>query len=315
MKKIVIVILAIILTGCANSNTVDIDNLRIVVPSGAPSLAFYSEIENKNFSTADASSIIPELKGENGSDIIVIDTVSGIKALNAGANYKMAATITFGNFYIAATGNDENKTLDNEDYIVLFSQGATPDLIFHYVYGNDYDSNIHYVNAVSDASACLIKGINISDDERSADEQPYVDYVMIAEPALTAAMLKNDKAYVYANVQDDYSKKTDHNLVQASLFVSNRLSKQQIEAFIAKLENNINGLISDPTVFATAVEGLSDEEIKEIFGVPNANIVKKVLSENSIGLGFKLAFDNKENIDNYISLFNMENTSEEIYFK
>ena len=63
----------------------------------------------------------------------VIDTVNGIKAIEKGANYKLAASITFGNFYIASTGIDEDDIMDKDDYIVLFSMGATPDLIFHYV--------------------------------------------------------------------------------------------------------------------------------------------------------------------------------------
>ena len=44
-------------------------------------------------------------------------------------------------------------------------------------------------------------------------------------------------------------------------------------------------------------------------------MAKKVLTKNSIGLGFKKAYDNKEAIDSYISLFGMEKTVEEIYYK
>lgn len=317
MKKIVIALIALLLVGCTTEKEIDnkIEDLSIVVPSGAPSLGFYSEISNDKFATADAQSILPELKGENGSDIIVIDTVSGIKALNAGANYKLAANITFGNFYIGATGNDDNKQMDEGDYIVLFSQGATPDLVFHYIYGDKYDSNIHYVSAVSDASACLIKGINIADDEMAADAEAYVDYVMIAEPAITAAMLQNENVYKYANIQEEYYKHTDHNLVQASVFVSNKLSNKQIETYLEKLKNDISSLIDNPDIFDDATKKLADEEIKEIFGIPNAKIAKKVLMENGVGLGYKNAYENKENIDKYLSIFDMEETNEEIYFK
>ena len=317
MKKIIVVLLALLLVGCSAEKTTDnsIDNLSIAVPAGAPSICFYNEIDNEHFATGDAQSILPELKGENGSDIIVIDTVNGIKALNAGANYKLAATITFGNFYLASTGNDDDNVLNDGDYIVLFSQGATPDLIFHYVFGNSLDSNIHYVAAVSDASACLIKGINISDDQRTIDEEPYVDYVMIAEPALSAALSQNEKAFIYADIQDRYKEASKHPIVQASVFVSNRLSKEAANAYLDKLNNDIEKLLSNPDIFADAVEDLADAEIKEIFGVPNAKIVKKVLTSNSIGIGFRKAYDNKESIDNYISIFGMDKTNEEIYFK
>lgn len=318
MKKIIVILLALLLVGCStgeDSGNDSIDSLSIVVPAGAPSICFYNEIDNEHFATGDAQSILPELKGNNGSDIIVIDAINGIKALNDGADYKLAAIITFGNFYLTATGNDDNGILEDGDYIVLFSQGAIPDKLFHFIYGNKYDSNIHYVSAVSDASACLIKGINISDDQRSIDEDPYVEYVMIAEPALSAALSQNEKAYEYANLQDEYKNVSEHPLIQACVFVSNRLTSEQVNTYLNKLESDITELINDSNLFNEAVSGLSDAEIKEIFGVPNAKIVNKVLQNNTIGIGFKKAYENKENIDNYISIFGMDKTNEEIYFK
>lgn len=315
MKKVLLfTLLTLLLTGCDNKE--EAKDLSIVCPSGAPALAFYTELNNPNFNTGDAQSILPELKGENGSDVIVIDTVNGIKALNAGANYKLAATITFGNFYIAATGNDEDGVMNDGDYIVVFSQGATPDLVFHYLYGDALDSNLHYVSAVADASTCLIKGINISDEQRNIDEKPYVDYVMIAEPALTAALKKNENASVYANIQNEYNAKSNGlQMIQASVFVSNKLTEKQINDYLNKLETNINELIQTPTLFADGVSELSDDEVKDIFGVPNSGLATSVLTRNSIGLGFKKAYDNKEAIDNFVSIFNVEKTNEEIYFK
>lgn len=314
MKKILVILLSLILFACSTSK---IDKkLSIVVPSGAPSLAFYNQLDNDNFNTGDAQSIMPELKSDSGSDIIVIDTVNGIKALNAGANYKIAATITFGNFFVASTGHDENGKMEEGDYIVLFSQGATPDLVFHYIYGNSLDSNIHYVQAVADAAACLIKGINISDDSRDIDEEPYVDYVMIAEPILTTAMAQNKNISLYSDLQIEYMSKTDgRQMVQASVFVSNRLTNEQIDDFLTSLENSINNLKTNPQLFIDSTNSLSDAEIKEIFGIPNAKLVTKFIESNSIGIGFKKAYDNKENIDTFVSMFGLEETNEEIYYK
>lgn len=311
MKKIILILLVICLFGCQKQDK----ELSVVCPSGAPSIAFYNEIDNESFHTADAASILPELKGDNGSDIIVIDTVNGIKALNAGANYSLAATITFGNFYIASTGNDENGIMDNGDYIVVFSQGATPDLIFHYIYGNVYDSNLHYVQAVSDAATCLIKGINIADEANGMDNQ-YVDYVMIAEPALTAALSQNNKASIYTNIQDEYKKKSnDLQMIQASIFVSKKLSLSNAKEYLNNLQETINSLLDNPDLFVEGTSNLSDTEFKDIFGIPNNKIAKKVLDNNSIGLGFVDAYNNKESIDAFISIFGLEETNEEIYFK
>lgn len=318
MKKVLIILLFIAMCGCnkENNNTKNVDDLSIVSPSGAPSLAFYNEINNPNFNTGDVSSILPELQGENGSEIIIVDTVNGIKALNNKANYLLAATITFGNFYIASTGNDDNDLMDDGDYIVLFSQGATPDLIFHYLYGSSFDSNIHYVNAVADASACLIKGINISDDKRKVDEEPYVDYVMIAEPALSASLAKNDRASIYANVQELYKNKNNNlKLIQASVFVSKKLDSSLVNEYLNNLEISINYLLSNPQIFIDKTEDMADEEIKDIFGVPNSKLAYNVLTSNSIGLGFSRSYNIKKDIDAYLSIFGIDSTNEEIYFK
>ena len=42
--------------------------------------------------------------------------------------------------------------VDADDKILLFQKGNVPDKIFHYVYGDAFDSSIYYVNAVSDAA-------------------------------------------------------------------------------------------------------------------------------------------------------------------
>lgn len=321
MKKIIyLLIVLLMLSACQKKEEVnvpiDLSDVKVLCPSGAPSLAFYNEVDNANFSTGDAASILPELKGNGDSDIIVIDTVNGIKALNSGSNYKLAATLTFGNFYIVSTGNDENGVMEDGDYIVVFSQNATPDLVFHYIYGDKYDSNLHYVQAVSDASVCAIKGINIADDSHSIDETPYVDYVMIAQPALTAAMAQNENISVYANVQELYSEKSGGlQMIQASVFVSDEF--EGAREYLNLLENDINAILDNPSVFADKISSLniSDEEFKDLFGIPNVNIATKVLKDNSIGLGYKIAYDNKEAIDSFISIFNLGSTSEEIYFQ
>ena len=321
MKRLfVILLLGLILCGCAGvEKPVEAPEekpLSIAVPAGAPALAFYTQTGNELFATGDVKSILPELKSDKGSDIIVIDTVNGIRALNDGAPYKLAATITFGNFYLAATGHDEDQTMDPGDYVVVFSKGATPDLVFHYIYGDAYDENLHYVNAVADATPCLVKGINISDDSHSTDDEPYVDYVFIAEPALTASMKQNPEISVYADIQEEYRKKSGQGMIQASVFVSDRLSDEEADAYLNTLEEDIRALLDNPDLFVEKTSELSDEEVKEVFGLPNRAMAAAVIRKNNaIGLGFLRAYENREAIDAFISIFGLEKTDEGIYLK
>lgn len=312
MKKIILLFILLLLTAC---NTKD-DQLSVVVASGAPSLAFYTELDNPNFNTANSQSIIPEFFSENGEDIIVVDTLNGIRAINSGAEYKLAATLTLGNFYIASTGLDIDKVMNENDYIVLFSQNATPDVIFHSLYLDSLDNSIHYVDSVNDALVCLVKGINVTDDNMPIDEK-YVDYVMIAEPALDMALMQNEDCFIYQNIQDLYYEKYKSKMIQASIFVSNRLDSNTIDNYLNKIKNNVENLLNNPSTFEEYImeKNLSQEEVKDIFGVANSKIVTKVLSNNSIGLDYVVSYDIKDDIDKFMNLFSQETLKDEGYYK
>ena len=212
MKKYSTLLLSLLLTSC----NVDSSSLKIISPTGAPALAFYNHSLNSNYETnSTPSNIVSMMNSSSDYDVVVIDTVSGIKAIEKGAPYKIAATITFGNFYIASTGNDDNNTFEKEDTIVIFGQNQTPDLLFKYIYGEGY--NIEYVTNVQDAAKCLAAGKNMITGST-------VDYVFIAQPALYTILNNKDaktygKASIHINIQDEYFRKSGNNVVQASIFV------------------------------------------------------------------------------------------------
>ena len=312
-KHNLLLLLAFALVGC-NLNE-DTSSLKIVSPTGAPAIAFYNHSQNENFETnSTPTNIISMMTSSSSKDIVVIDTVSGIKAIEKGAPYKIAANITFGNFYLVATGNDEDKIMSQDDTIILFGQNQTPDLLFHYLYGNEFDSSIEYVSAVSDAAKCLVTGKNLITSS-------IVDYVFIAQPVLYNVLNNKNastyqKAYVYKNIQEEYSKTTNNmSLVQASVFVKNDSDQRLIKSFLNQLENDIENAIKDPNVVKESMDKISKEEATSLFGI-NSDVAKLVLEDNNgIGLGYKKASENKKDIDKYISLFGLNETNKEIYFK
>ncbi|MBO6280007.1 MAG: hypothetical protein J6M95_00295 [Bacilli bacterium] len=124
---------------------VDYSSLKIVCPSGAPAVAFYNYAENENFLAAAPMAQF----STNNYDIIVAPTHGGIKELNNAANYKIAATITFGNMYILSTGKDEDGVMNEGDHVLYFQENDLPGKVFKYLYGDlKLDSY-----AVSDAAA------------------------------------------------------------------------------------------------------------------------------------------------------------------
>lgn len=316
MKKVILLLVLLIsLSGCKKDSVVQDEdsNIGIVVPTGAPSLAFINEIDNPDFETNSVANNVLAMMNENSDkSVVVIDTVSGLKAIQNGAPYKLAANITFGNFFIAATGNDDNKQMDKDDRIVLFGKNITPDIVFHFVYGNAYDDKLEYVDSVSDAGKVLAAGKNF---ETMND----VDYVFIAEPVLSK-ILNNEaaatygKAYVYKNVQDDYEAKTGSEMIQASLFIKDDDSIVDKDAYLEKLKDNIDNILRDEEYASEYIADKSDEEVSTKYGV-DTKTLDDILDSNSVGLGFKYAYDNKEAIDNFVALFGVEKTYEDIYYQ
>lgn len=296
-----------------SQNEADYSSLKIITPTGAPAFAMYGEAKNPNFETNSEATSIVAMMSTGQYDVVVLPTNAGFNAINKGVPYQIAATVTFGNLFVASTGNDEDGKMDKDDTIILFQQGNVPDKIFHYVYGDEFDSAAIYVKDASEAAKCLLTGKNMA-----GSNEP-VDYVLMAEPALTTVLSNENgatygKAAVYANLQEEYAKKANGlELFQASVFVNKNSDKDKIKAFLSATEKSIKEGLEDSTKITEALGSLEDAATK--YGV-NPTVAANVLKKNNgMGLGFKYAFENKDAIDNFLSLFGIGETSEEVYFK
>ena len=321
MKKYLsLIAVALALTAC-NSNSsqqgttgFDRSSLSIITPTGAPALAFYNYSNSESFETNSNPSegIIPQMV-TGQKDVVVLPTNAGMQAIiNKKAEYQIAATITFGNFYLISMNNDDNKTLDASDTILLFQKGNVPDKVFHYVYGDDYNANIHYVSAVSDAAAAVNAGF-FADAETGTNIVP--NYVMLAQPVLTTVLNKNkEKGYaVYADMQAKYKEKSnDQALFQASVFVKKSLVRKTVTSFLDSLKTDIETAIKTPEVIEEALKDAQDAQT--VYGIAPAMAVTVTKNNNGMGLGFERAINNKEAVETFLKLFGIEGVNEEVYF-
>lgn len=307
-KLLTLIATGLLLTGCQTSKASNLD-VSVLCPTGAPSLAFYNYANDTKFETnSNASTGILPLMIKGEKDVVILPTNAGVQAIvNKSAPYKLAATLTFGNIFIASTGNDKDGVLNDGDYIVLFQQGQVPDLLFHYIYGTSLDSNAHYVADASEASKCLKSGKNLTSNNET------VDYVLIAEPALSSVMNTTPNVTIAKNLQEEYKTKTNgKEIYQASVFINNSLEKDKGNSFLSQIEKDVKDGLKDPKKMT---EGLNKSaNLTAQYGVPSAEIIEQVITNNSIGLGYKPAKENKASIDAFLSLFNIGETNEEIYY-
>ena len=318
MKKLLsLITVAVLLSGCNKnkpSDEYDRSTLSIISPTGAPALAFYNYSTYSNFETnSDPSTGILPLMVTGQKDVVVLPTNAGMQAiLNKGANYQIAATITFGNFYLLSLNNDENDTLDENDTILLFQKGNVPDKIFHYVYGNAYDSNIHYVSAVSDAAAAANAGSFVDAD---SGERMVPNYVMLAQPVLQAVLGKNsEKGYrVYDNIQEKYKEKSNNlPLFQASVFIKKTVDNKIAKSFLEALKSDVQTALETPVAITHGLRKI--ENASEVYGIDPTMAELLTKNGNGMGLGFEYAKENKAAIETFLRIFNIEGVNEEVYF-
>ena len=306
----------------SSESKVDYSDLKIVCPSGAPALALYDMYASSNVDiNASADNVASYLSPNSDKDIVIAPTNLVVsKVIKGGAPFKLAGVITFGNFYIAATGNDDNDTFDKDDYIVLFQANGLPGKLFNYTYGSDY--NTHPVDAASNAAACLISGVNVADNNAS------VDYVLVPQPALTPALQKAkttrtavaDKIKVVKNVQEDYRTKSGNNdITQASIFVkatTDHTQRLKVGSFLYDVSKKLEAIKADQTDLDVKLGNLEDTALQAKFGAPNLTILKKVVKENSVNIGYEVGIDYKSSIDSFLKNlgFTDEDTSEELYW-
>ncbi len=276
----------------------DLD-LKVLAPTGAPAVGLYGFTSklNDKFTTSSnpTNGVIPMFQSKE-YDVIVAPTDSGLnQIMNLGAKFKIAATITFGNFYLVATGSDTDSELNSGDKVIIFQENGIPGKTFKYLYGDLGLITTAVPNAENTKQIIEANGLY--------DNVQY-DYVLTAEPVVSAT-----NSTAFASIQNDFDAKTGGKLMtQASVFVRNGINEEKIDNFLFVLKDSITAGLNNPDLIKTAIESVgSPEAQKGAFGVPGA-IAKKVSISNGFNLGFKLASEIKDDIKEFVNLISSDVT-------
>ncbi len=304
MKKLfVLSFMPILLAGCGVSpkqpatGTGAYKKWSYFCPIQAPAVAMADFVSLKKFETTKDPSLIAPYMAAGKYDVVIAPTNVGVAAMKTGnAPYKLLATITFGNFFIASTGNDDDEIMDKGDYIVTFQPPGIPNKVFSYCYGGGFDSVVHVVGNNLDAQTVLEKGIN------EADGNAPVDYVLVAEPSLTLGLKQNENAKEFENLQSKYYSKSGGSLItQASIFVKNTLKSKDVkEEFVPKLKSSIEKFIETPSSLKKSMNKVESPQLK--FGVKPEVAEEATKNGNRMGIGFKESKDILTDTNKFLSV-------------
>ena len=225
MKKflslILIALLILTCTACAEEYAV-----KAAAPSGAPALALATIAVNQpeNFTFVAAETISAEF-ASGAADFIVAPINAGAKLYKMGkSTYKLAGVVSWGNLYIASQKADFKLEDLNGAKVVLFGENTINAAVVNYALKQNgiEPASVEYLAGAAQTQALLL-----TDAEA---------IVVTAEPALTAAKIKNPAVTAYA-VNDLYKAATGYEgYTQAALFVKGETIENQPEAVKAFIE-------------------------------------------------------------------------------
>ncbi len=248
MKKFlsVLLMLAMLLTctACAEGYTV-----KASAPSGAPALALATLAVNdpENYTFVAAETISAEFANQN-SDFIIAPLNAGAKLYKMGkSTYKLAAVVSWGNLFIAS--RKENFTLEdlNGATVTLFGENTINASVVKYALEK---------NGITPGEIVYLAGAAQTQSLLLTDENAIV---VTADPAITAAKIKNPAITAYA-VNDLFKAAAGYDgYTQAALFVKAETIEKEpeaVKAFLAQVEEACRKAADDVAAVAEAAVAL-----------------------------------------------------------
>jgi len=301
MKKIFVLwlvfVTAVTLTGCGGSQT---DALRILVPSGSPSLILAQSMVEASQAEGMVQNIRWDVEIVNGADplvaaftsnshdIIFAPTNLGASMYNNNQHYQLAAVVVWGNNFILAREEEGISTISDLSgkKIIAYGRNSTPDIVLKTVLeanGMLSTVEIEYVMDVTTAGSHLLAGLN--------------PIALGAEPS--ASKLESSVSLTRIDLQNAWNEATQlDGIPQVGVFMrkdaSNGLSVK-FEAFLGVLEAEIQFLIEEPYRFAQLAV-LADKSF-ELLGVQA--IVRSVAHSN---YRYQSALEAKVAVDGYFAV-------------
>lgn len=251
---LVCLLLLILISGCTK------DKLSMIVPSGSTQFAQLYLENSDDYETTVVQGADPLVSAfaSNSYDIIVAPTNLGAKLYQSKPTYQLAASITWGNYYLVSKSVIISDDLEHQE-IIAFGQNQTPDAILQYVL-EEQVVNITYLDSIASVvSEFILDGSKI---------------YLVAEPSLSILKATFDLSVV--DIQDLYQQKTGKDSYpQASVFVHHTLSDREVKKIKDDFKNSIHLANEDPTsASVVAIElGIQIDQDVIVSAIDHSNIM------------------------------------------
>ena len=267
MKKVIALLVCIMMLGMAAAAAGEGTGFTLTAPSGAPAVAVARLAqENPGSFTFVAADTIAAAFASAEADFIIAPINAGAKLFKAGkSTYKLAAVITWGNLVFAS--QRENFTLAdiNGAKITLFGESTINASVALYVLAQEgiVPESVEYL-----AGAAQTQQLLLTDPEA---------IVMTAEPAVTAASMKNEAVISYALSEELKAVSGNDGFAQAGLFVREETLTaypEEVKAYLQTIREAADETATDPEAVAqaaAALEILPNEKVA-VRAIPGCSI-------------------------------------------
>ena len=254
--------------------------IKVSSPNGAPgiALAMLAVEAPEDYTYVAAEAITAEFAGAK-ADFIIAPINAGAKLYKAGkSSYQLAAVVTWGNLYFASQRANFKPEDMNGAEVTLFGENTINASVALYALEQNgiVPASVNYLAGAANTQSLLLS------DENAI--------VVTAEPALTAASMKNDRITSYA-LNDLYEKATGFNgYAQAGLFVNPATVQAHPDAvaeYLQQAEKAVSLCATDVAAVAQAAVAL------EI--LPNAKVAGQAIPR--CALRFVSAAEAREQIE------------------
>ena len=89
-KLFVLPLMSLMIAGCDN-NQVPEEELKIICPTGAPALAFYTEANNENFVTSSTPTNVSAELQKNDYDVVIFDSINGLNSIKKNKHWNASS--------------------------------------------------------------------------------------------------------------------------------------------------------------------------------------------------------------------------------